>query len=96
MGVLEDILKTLDRVEIWKEVQNTPQRVTALEKRLGALEKKLGGKWPADVCRYCGERGARLNGVGHSRRCFLGGQISNASSAIMPIPITSTANATGS
>jgi hypothetical protein len=61
MGVLEDILKALDRVEIWKEVQNTPQRVSALEKRIGALEEKLGGKWPADVCRYCGERGARLN-----------------------------------
>jgi hypothetical protein len=33
MGVLEDILKALDRVEIWKEVQNTPQRVSALEKK---------------------------------------------------------------
>jgi|SRR5215472_16366943 len=48
MGVLEDILKALDRVEIWKEVQNTPQRVSALEKRIGALEEKLGGKWPAE------------------------------------------------
>jgi hypothetical protein len=28
-------------------------------------------------------------GFGHSRRCFLGDQISNASSSIIPIPITS-------
>ena len=32
----------------------------------------------------------------HSRRCSLGDQINNVSSPIMPIPITSTANATGS
>src|SRR5262249_1194543 len=25
-----------------------------------ALEEKLGGKWPADVCKFCGERAVRL------------------------------------
>jgi hypothetical protein len=34
--------------------------------------------------------------LGHSRRCSSGDQINNVSSPIMPIPITSTANATGS
>jgi hypothetical protein len=31
-----------------------------LKSRVAALEEKLSGKWPADVCRLCGERAARL------------------------------------
>jgi hypothetical protein len=60
MGLLEDMLKALDRVEIWKELQGTPKRIAELEKRVMELEEKLGGKWPADVCKFCGERSVRL------------------------------------
>jgi hypothetical protein len=41
----------LDRVEIWKQLQGTPQRISELEKRVAELEGKIGGKWPADVCK---------------------------------------------
>jgi hypothetical protein len=49
MGLLEDMLKALDRVEIWKQLQGTLQRISELEKRVAELEGKIGGKWPADV-----------------------------------------------
>jgi hypothetical protein len=60
MGLLEDMLKALDRVEIWKDLQNTPKRLTELERRVAELEEKLGGKWPADYCKFCGARAVRL------------------------------------
>jgi uncharacterized protein with PIN domain len=60
MGLLEDMLKALDRVEVWKELQAAPKRISELESRVAELEGKLGGKWPADVCKYCGERAVRM------------------------------------
>ena len=61
MGLLEDILKALDRVEIWKELQAAPHRISELEKRVAELEGRLGGKWPPDVCKFCGTRALRLS-----------------------------------
>jgi hypothetical protein len=61
VGLLEDMLKALDRVEIWKELQAAPGRISELEKRVAELEGKLGGKWPADVCKFCGARASRLS-----------------------------------
>jgi len=61
MGVLEDMLNALDRIEWWKELRGVPTRVAALEKKIADLEEKLGDKWPADVCKFCGERAVRLN-----------------------------------
>lgn len=63
MGILEDILKALDRVEVWKELQAVPQRTAELERRISEIEAKYGGKWPPDVCRFCGEREVRLHAV---------------------------------
>jgi hypothetical protein len=60
MGVIEDMLNALDRIPGWKRLQQVPSEVDELNARVAALEEKLGGKWPADICRYCGERGARL------------------------------------
>lgn len=37
--------------------------VPDLERRIADLEEKLGGKWPADVCKKCGERAMRENNV---------------------------------
>jgi hypothetical protein len=34
MDLAEDTLKALDRVEIWKQLQGTPQRISELEKRV--------------------------------------------------------------
>jgi hypothetical protein len=64
MGVLDDVRKWLNDVPLWKELGTIPDRTALLEKRVTELENKLGGKWPADVCRHCGERAARL---GYSR-----------------------------
>lgn len=60
MGILEDMMKVLDRVPGWKRLQEVPAEVDALKAKVAALEEKLGGKWPADVCKYCGARAVRL------------------------------------
>jgi hypothetical protein len=60
MGVIEDILKALDRIPLWKRLQQVPEEVDKLQTRVADLEQKLNGKWPGDVCRYCGARAARL------------------------------------
>jgi hypothetical protein len=60
MGILEDMLKALDRIPGWKRLQTVPDEVDELKKKVAALEEKLGGNYPPDVCRSCGERQARL------------------------------------
>lgn len=53
-------MKTLDRIPIWKRLQIVPTEVDDLKARVAELEEKLGGKWPADVCKYCGNRTMRM------------------------------------
>ncbi len=60
MGILEDIIKALDRIPGWKRLQEVPSEVDELKSRVAALEGKLGDKWPPDVCRQCGARAARM------------------------------------
>lgn len=52
MGLLEDIMKTLDRVPGWKRIAATPDELDALKARVGALEAKLA---PAtgEICPKC-------------------------------------------
>ena len=68
MGMIEDLVKALDRIPIWQRLGEVPGEVDELKKRIAVLEEKvadleetLGGKWPADVCQFCGERAARLS-----------------------------------
>ncbi len=63
MGILDDVMKTLDRIPLWKRLGEVPGEVDELNRRVSALEGKLNGKWPADVCRYCGERAVRLESI---------------------------------
>ena len=60
MGIIEDILKALDRIPIWKRVQELPAEVDDLKARVAELEHKLSGKYPPDVCKLCGTRALRL------------------------------------
>ena len=60
MGMIDDVLKTLDRIPIWKRLGEVPEEMDDLNRRVADLEEKLGGTWPADVCRFCGKRAARL------------------------------------
>jgi hypothetical protein len=60
MGTLEDVRNWLKEIPLWRELGTIPDRTAVLEKRVEELESKLGGKWPADICRHCGERAARL------------------------------------
>jgi hypothetical protein len=61
MGIVDDVLKALDRIPIWKRLGDIPTEVDELRRRVSGLEEKLASKWPADVCRYCGDRAARLD-----------------------------------
>ncbi len=60
MGMLDDVLKAFDRIPAWKRLQKIPTELDELKQRIGAIEAKISNKWPADVCRYCGERASRL------------------------------------
>jgi len=60
MGIIEDVFKALDRLPGWTRIQGLPGEFDQLAKRVANLEEKLGGKWPADVCRFCGERAVRM------------------------------------
>jgi hypothetical protein len=52
MGMIEDILKALDRIPIWKRVSALPTEFDALKARVEALEARLA---PAtvDACPSC-------------------------------------------
>ena len=60
MGVIDDMLKALDRIPGWARLQKVPDEVDQLTRRVTALEEKFGGKWPPDICKFCGERAVRL------------------------------------
>lgn len=41
MGILEDVMKALDRIPSWKRIQQLPTEVDSLEKRIKNLESRL-------------------------------------------------------
>ena len=60
MGAIEDVRKWLADVPLWKRLGTVPDEIDELKRRVADLEGKLDGKWPPDVCRFCGERAVRL------------------------------------
>ena len=56
MGHIEDIVKLLERIPLWKRLANLPDKVAELEKRLIEVENLLNGKAPPEICEKCGER----------------------------------------
>lgn len=59
MGILEDVMKTLERIPVWKRLTALPNEVEALQKRVAALEAKLGPK-TGQECPQCGEMAMKL------------------------------------
>ncbi len=53
MGMIEDIMKALDRIPLWTRVKHLPDEVAALRTRLEAIEKRLEGKTGME-CPICG------------------------------------------
>ena len=41
MGILEDVIKALERIPAWKRLQTTPEKIDALDKRLRELEARM-------------------------------------------------------
>ena len=68
MGMIDDVLKALDRIPIWKRLGEVPAEVDELKRRVAELEEKLGTKWPGDVCPFCGERAWRMVEAGYADR----------------------------
>lgn len=62
-GVTGDILAILDKIPIWKRVQETPTRVDDLEKRIEELERRLE-RAPGATCEACGAHSMRLTKQG--------------------------------
>jgi hypothetical protein len=46
MGIIEDIFNALDRIPIWKRLQDVPAEVDKLKAQVAELEMKLGSNWP--------------------------------------------------
>lgn len=59
MGILEDVLKALERVPGWKRIAGLPDELDALKARVAALEARLA---PASgrECPSCGAVAYRL------------------------------------
>ena len=52
MGLLEDIMKTLERVPGWKRIAGMPDEVDKLKVRLEALEARLTSP-SGEICPSC-------------------------------------------
>jgi hypothetical protein len=59
MGMLEDVMKALDRWPLWKRIQGLPDELEQLRERIESLERRLA---PAtgDQCPRCREMTFRL------------------------------------
>lgn len=52
MGILEDVIKALERVPGWKRISGLPSEVDALRQRVAALEARLTPT-TGDMCPRC-------------------------------------------
>ena len=53
MAVLSELTELLRRWDVWKRVEEAPERIEALEKRVAALELLLK-RAPGEACPRCG------------------------------------------
>lgn len=52
MGIIEDVMKAIERIPGWKRIASAPDEIEALKKRVEILEEKLA---PAtgEICPIC-------------------------------------------
>ncbi len=55
MATLDNLIALLNRLPIWKKLKTLPERVDALERRVGELEAQVSGG-VQDVCPKCKKR----------------------------------------
>jgi hypothetical protein len=60
VSYFSDALAFLDRIKFLKGLPKIVADVDDLKNRIAALEEKLGDRLPADACRFCGAKAARL------------------------------------
>ncbi|NQU27448.1 MAG: hypothetical protein HQ528_04095 [Candidatus Marinimicrobia bacterium] len=53
MSTISDLLKLLDKIPVWKTLNELPSQIKSLENRLKKLEDKLTGK-SGTLCPKCG------------------------------------------
>lgn len=53
MAILSEITDLLRRWDVWKRVEEAPDRIDCLEKRVAELEAKLA-RAPGEACPRCG------------------------------------------
>jgi predicted nucleic-acid-binding Zn-ribbon protein len=53
MAVIGDVVELLKHWDRWKRIDETPERLDALEKRVAELESKLQ-RAPGEACPKCG------------------------------------------
>lgn len=70
--MLEDVMRALERLPLWKRVSDLPEKVQALEARIAALEAKLAGD-TGTLCPLC-EKPAfrRIGSAPHPQFGFAG------------------------
>lgn len=56
MGMIEDIMKALERIPVWKRVAGLPDEIEKLKARITAIEQQLAGKG-AKRCPICNAAG---------------------------------------
>ena len=56
MGLLDDIMKALDRIPVWKKLQGVPDQVADLERRVAELEAELNKPLSEKSCPSCGKQ----------------------------------------
>lgn len=58
MGMIEDVMRALERIPLWKRVSALPDRFEQLEARLAAVEAQLAGN-AGPLCPLCNAPGFR-------------------------------------
>ncbi len=58
MGVIEDVMKALERIPLWRRLALMPKQMEQMQARLDALEQKLAGK-DGPQCPVCMAPGFR-------------------------------------